>query len=199
MKNKSIAEIMGEPVKVMEKFNVQEVLMQNGKESQYAIIKYNINKSKRIMAFYFIYDDNEKEFLPYLCWLQEIRKCKDNNKAKELFEFLESKSKCFIKENYVIINEIIYEINKGRLLVPFLPKEVDAIISITEKEFILYTLEFEPIILYKLNISEFLDMKWNSKESMRKGLVDSGNFDADTVDKVIDIFCSLVPDYSFET
>ena len=59
-------------------------------------------------------------------------------------------------------------------------------------------MEFEPIILYKLNISEFLDMKWDSKESMRKGLIDSGNCDADTVDRVMGIFSQLVPDYSFE-
>ena len=183
----------------MSKFNVQEVLMQKGKESQYAIVKYNINNSDRIMTFYFIYDEDKKEFFPYLCYLLEIRECKNNDKAKELFEFFVQKSNSFIKENHIVINEFIYEINKGRLLVPFLPKEVDTIIPITEKEFILYTLEFEPIVLYKLNIGEKVDMKWDSTEGMRKGLIDSGNFDSDTVDKVMDIFCSLVPDYPFET
>ena len=176
----------------MSKINVQEVLMQKGKESQYAIVKYNINNSERIMPFYFIYDNNEKEFLPYLCWLMETWEYKNNNEAKKFFEFLSSKSKGFAKENLVVVDKIIYEINKGRLVVPFLPKEVDAIIPITEKEFILYTLEFEPIILYKLNLSESLDMKWDSKESMRKGLIDSGNFDADTVDKVMGISGKLL-------
>lgn len=185
----------------MSKVNIQEILMRNGKETQYAIVKYNINNSERIMPFYFIYDDNEKEFLPYLCYLLETGEYKNNNEAKEFFEFFSLRCKGFIKENHVVVDKIIYEINKGRLVVPFLPKEVkevDAIIPITEKEFILYTLEFEPIILYKLNISEALDMKWDSKESMRKGLIDSGNFDVDTVDKVMSIFSQLVPDYSFE-
>lgn len=182
----------------MSKINVQEVLRQKGKEAQYAIVKYNINNSERIMTFYFIYDEDKKEFFPYLCYLLEVRECKNNDKAKEFFEFFSLKCKGFIKENHVVVDKIIYEINKGRLVVPFLPKEVDAIIPITEKEFILYTLEFEPIILYKLNISEFLDMKWNSKESMRKGLIDSGNFDADTVDKVMGIFGEIVGDYLFK-
>ena len=182
----------------MSKINVHEFLMQNGKETQYAIVKYNINNSERIMPFYFIYDDNEKEFLPYLCYLLETGEYKNNNEAKEFFEFFVQKSNSFIKENHIVINEFIYEINKDRLLVLFLPKEVDVIIPITEKEFILYTLEFEPIILYKWNLSESLDMKWDSKESMRKGLIDSGNFDADTVDKVMNIFSNKVAEYSFE-
>lgn len=177
----------------MGKVNVQEVLMQKGKESQYAIVKYNIKQSERIMAFYFRYDDNGKEFLPYFCLLMEKWNCKDNNEAEKLFEFLSSKSIGFKKKNHVVIDEKIYEIERTKLVVPFLPKEVDAIIPITEKEFILYKLEFEPIILYKLNLSESLDMKWDSTESMRKGLIESGNFDADTIDKVMEVFSILLP------
>lgn len=182
----------------MSKVNVQEVLMQKGKESQYAIVKYNIKQSERIMAFYFRHDDNGKEFLPYLCLLMEKWNCKDNNEAEKLFEFFSSKSIGFKKKNHIVIDEKIYEIERTKLVVPCLPKEVDAIIPITEKEFILYKLEFEPIILYKLNLSESLDMKWDSTESMRKGFIETGKFDADTIDKIMEVFSNTAADYSFK-
>lgn len=52
--------------------------------------------------------------------------------------------------------------------------------------------------LLELENVDSLRTKRDSKERLRKGLIDSGNLDADTVNKVMDIFSNTTADYSFE-
>lgn len=158
----------------MSKVNVHDFLMQNGKETQYAIVE----DGERIKIAHFVkYDNNEESiFLPYPCqvYVKYMFK-KDGDKIEHM--------------KNMVVGNILYEIYCPQTSI-CLPQKVDDIILITERECLLYLLSMENV--------DSLRTKRDSKESMRKGLIDSGNFDADTVDKVMGIFGEIVGDYLFK-
>ena len=89
----------------------------------------------------------------------------------------------------LIIGNVLYDIYCPQVA-PYLPKEVDDIILITERECLLYLLDIETV--------ESLKIKRDTKENLRKSLIASGSFDADTIDKILDVFSNTAADYSFK-
>ncbi len=158
----------------MSKVNVLDFLMKNAESMQYALVEYD----KNIKLVRFVkYDNNEESiFLPYSCqvYVKYIFK-KDDDKIEHM--------------KNMIVGNILYEIYCPQTSI-CLPKEVDDIILITERECLLYLLEIETV--------DSLRIKKDSTESMRKGLIDSGSFDADTVKEIMRIFSNITTDYSFE-
>lgn len=158
----------------MNKVNIQEILMQNGKETQYALVKYDEN----IKVVRFVkYDNNEENiFLPYPCqvYVKYMFK-KDGDKIEHM--------------KNMIVGNILYEIYCPQTSI-CLPKKVDDIIPITERECLLYLLDMES--------AESLKLKRDSKENLRNSLIDTGKFDADTIDKIMDVYSNTAADYSFK-
>ena len=158
----------------MSKVNVHDFLMQKGKETQYALVEYDEN----IKVVRFVkYDNNEENiFLPYPCqvYVKYMFK-KDGDKIEHM--------------KNMVVGNILYEIYCPQTSI-CLPQKVDDIILITERECLLYLLDMES--------AESLRIKRDSKESMRRGLIESGSFDAETIDKIMIIFSNKVAEYSFE-
>ena len=180
----------------MSKINVYDFLMQNDVSMQYTLVEYN----GKTEATYFVrhYHNNKPWFLESLCGLCIEHKFAEGENieewclsmADELLEPDVDRKEYY--EQYMkplIVNRVLYDIYCPQTA-PYLPKEVDDIILITERECLLYLLNMET--------ADSLRTKRDSKESMRKGLIESGNFDADTVDKVMNIFSNKVAEYSFE-
>ena len=158
----------------MSKINVHDFLMQKGKETQYVLVEYDEN----IKVVRFVkYDNNEESiFLPYPCqvYVKYMFK-KDGDKIEHM--------------KNMVVGNILYEIYCPQTSI-CLPQKVDDIILITERECLLYLLDMES--------AESLRIKRDSKESMRRGLIESGSFDAETIDKIMIIFSNKVAEYSFE-
>ena len=158
----------------MSKINVLDFLMENAESMQYAIVE----DGERIKIARFVkYDNNEESiFLPYPCqvYVKYMFK-KDGDKIEHM--------------KNMVVGNILYEIYCPQTSI-CLPQKIDDIILITERECLLYLLDMENV--------DSLRTKRDSTESMLKGLIDSGNFDADTVDKVMGIFSNKVAEYSFE-
>lgn len=158
----------------MSKVNVHDFLMQNGKETQYAIVE----DGERIKIARFVkYDNNEESiFLPYSCqvYVKYMFK-KDGDKIEHM--------------KNMIVGNILYEIYCPQTSI-CLPKKVDDIILITERECLLYLLDMETVGSLKL--------KRDSKKNLRNSLIDTGSFDAETIDKIMIIFSNKVAEYSFE-
>jgi len=166
-------------IETKKNINIQEFLMQNGKERQYALVEYD----ERIIPIYF-YKYNNEIFLAYLCqpYVKHMLK-KDTNVNKLLTGSVD-------KEHIqnMIVDKFLYEINH-QLYKAFSPV-ADDIILITERECLLYMLDIES--------AESLKAKRDTKEKLQKGLIDSGNFDADTINKIMEVFSNTAADYSFK-
>ena len=156
----------------MSKINVHDFLMQKGKETQYVLVEYDEN----IKVVRFVkYDNNEESiFLPYPCqvYVKYMFK-KDGDKIEHM--------------KNMVVGNILYEIYCPQTSI-CLPQKVDDIILITERECLLYLLDMES--------AESLRIKRDSKESMRRGLIESGSFDAETIDKIMIIFGNKVAEVS---
>lgn len=177
-------------------YNIHDFLIQNAESMQYALVEYD----GCIEAVYFVqHSHNGKPwFLESPCNPCKEHEFADNEKieewclsmADELLEPDVDRKEYY--EQYMkplIVGNVLYDVYCPQVA-PYLPKEVDDIILITERECLLYLLSMENV--------DSLRTKRDSKESMRKGLIDSGNFDADTVDKVMGIFGKIVGDYLFK-
>ena len=154
----------------MSKVNVHDFLMQSGKETQYAIVE----DGERIKVVRFVkYDNNEESiFLPYPCQVYVKYMFKKDSDKKEHMKNM-------------IVGNILYEIYAPQTSI-CLPQNVDDIILITKRECLFYLLDMETV--------ESLKLKRDSKENLRSNLIDSGNFDADAIDNIMEVFSN----YSFK-
>lgn len=166
-------------IETTKNINIQEFLMRNGKETQYAIVEYD----ERTIPIYF-YKYNNEIFLPYLCQPYVKHMLKKDTDVNKLLAGSEDKEHI----QNMIVDKFLYEINH-QLYKAFSPV-ADDIILITERECLLYLLELES--------ADSLKTKRDSKEKLRKGLIDSGNFDADTINKIMEVFSNTAADYSFK-
>ena len=48
-----------------------------------------------------------------------------------------------------------------------------------------------------INIIESQELKKQASDQLRKSLIDSGSFDADTIDTSLDVFNTIAADYDF--
>lgn len=164
----------------MSKVNVRDFLKQNWEERrQYAFVEEDGNTALICFSKF-----NDEIFLPYHCQHSVKRKLENDADVNKLLE--NSRNKEYTQN--MIVGKILYKINHQ--LCKSFSLEVDDIIPITERECLLYLLEIETV--------DSLRIKRDSKEKLQKCLVDSGNFDADTVKEIMHIFSDTAADYSFE-
>ena len=123
--------------------NVQDFLLQNGKPFQYALVKYD----GKTEAVYFVkhYHDNKPWYLESPCGLCVEYEFSENENIEEWClsvadELLEPdvnrKEYCEQHMKPLIVNNVLYDIYCPQVA-PYLPKEVDDIILITERECLL--------------------------------------------------------------
>lgn len=89
----------------------------------------------------------------------------------------------------LIVGNVLYDIYCPQVA-PYLPKEVDDIILITERECLLYLLDMESV--------ESLKIKRDTKEGLRNSLIATSKFDADTIDNILDVYSNTAANYSFK-
>ena len=166
-------------IETTKNINIKEFLLQNGKETQYALVEYD----ERIIPIYFV-KEYDRNYIPYICQ-PFVKKILKNN--ADINKTLTNSANKEHTRN-MIVNNFLYEISWS-LFKTFLPV-TDDIILITERECLLYLLELES--------AKSLRTKRDSKENLRKGLIDSGEFDADTTDMILDVFNNTVTNYSFK-
>ena len=175
---------------------VHDYLIKNVKSMQYAIVEYD----GHIEAVYFVQHSHNGNpwFLESPCNpCKEYEFTKDENieewclsVADELLEPDVDRKEYY--EQYMkplIVGNVLYDIYCPQVA-PYLPKEVDDIILITERECLLYLLDIETV--------ESLKIKRDTKKNLRKSLIASGSFDADTIDKILYVFSNTAADYSFK-
>lgn len=180
----------------MNKVNIQEILMQNGKETQYALVEYD----GTIEAVYFVqhFHNGKPWFLESPCNPCKEHEFTDNENieewclsmAEELLEPDVDRKEYY--EQYMkplIVGNVLYDVYCPQVA-PYLPKEVDDIILITERECLLYLLDIESV--------ESLKIKRETKENLLKSLIETGKFDADTIDKILDVYSNTAANYSFK-
>lgn len=177
-------------------YNIHDFLMQNAESMQYALVEYD----GTIEAVYFVqHSHNGKPwFLESPCNPCKEHEFADNENIEEWClsmadELLEPDvdRKEYYKEfmKPLIVGNILYDIYCPQVA-PYLPKEVDDIILITERECLLYLLDMETV--------ESLKLKRDSKGNLRNSLIDTGSFDANTIDKIMDVYSNTAADYSFK-
>lgn len=177
-------------------YNIHDFLMQNAESMQYALVEYD---EKTEVAYFVQHSHNGKPwFLESPCTLYvEHEFTNDENVeewcllvADELLEpDVDRKKYC---EQYMfplIVGNALYDISCPQVA-PYLPKEVDDIILITERECLFYLLNLET--------AESLKIKRDSRANLRKRLIDTGSFDSDSIDKILDVYSNTPADYSFK-
>lgn len=129
--------------------NVQDFLLQNAESFQYALVKYNGKTEAVYFAMH--YHDNKPWYLESPCGLCTEYEFAENENieewcltvADELLEPDVDRKEYY--EKYMkplIVDNVLYDIYCPQVA-PYLPKDVDDIIPITERECLLYLLDIE--------------------------------------------------------
>ena len=174
---------------------VHDYLIKNAESMQYALVEYD----GHIEAVYFVQHSHNGNpwFMESPCNPCKEHEFTDNENieewclsvADELLEPDVDRKEYY--EQYMkplIIGNVFYDIDCPQVE-PYLPKEVDDIILITERECLLFLVGIETV--------ESLKIKRNTKGNLRKSLIENEKFDADIIEEIMEVFDITAADYDF--